>query len=279
MNHLRHVIMYVKLVYDVLGIILETFGSMARQNTVFDRLLKEFFPSASFAQHTQAAADLSSGITIGECERKSHQQLMAAQYETMLTEPPQEFRSDSIIMTIRSFWEVQKYPELLRWCAQAANVYQMFSDSYWPTSTLRILLLNVLDPDGVLGTACYYPRSESARRQHVVHLIACGFRCVQTCESCELDVISQRREGCLRRQLNDMLRFFLKTAVVKLLLNSVDAVPILQVVNGILAHGSQQVLGLDRKVQPLDFVAIFNFLSEMVLVKLECFDIRTSAEW
>ncbi|KDO20601.1 hypothetical protein SPRG_12957 [Saprolegnia parasitica CBS 223.65] len=146
----ERVVRYVARLYDGVGALLEGCGHLARgKSLVFHVWLRELFPSASYATHSTAAESLLHGQVASIFRDKPGPP--TSWFGSKLPKPWIQ-----VVDVARTFLAVQHYPTLLDWFAQTASVYRLYEGGF-ASSPLRTLLYNLVDPDGPLGLASFYP--------------------------------------------------------------------------------------------------------------------------
>lgn len=232
---LHPLIRFLKHVYDCIVILFTTCGPLATNATIFTRFMTEFFPITTQVVHSTAA-----NIWYGYDETKgraaqrglSHQQLIHATYN-QAARATKALRCDPVVESIREVVQVTKYPDLIRWFAHTADTYQLYNDTGWKRSYLRLLLLNSFDPDGPLGAATYYPRSNPLRQRYL-HALACGFCCTYTCQAC---VVGQSNNNLGAERIK-VLRQYVLADGLKEFIATCDPIAVISFVVEIVKHYS-----------------------------------------
>ncbi|GLD91765.1 hypothetical protein PINS_up000298 [Pythium insidiosum] len=244
-----------KLMYDCVDALLYYCGEMAiGQQNVFFTIMELMFRQARCAEFPTAEKRIAWGVPIAAGIQHSFwlngsERSLRSSGEKAHNLPGISPACAGFVESVRLFFAYQKYPSLIQWFAQTIDTYQTLRAG-WPTSPLRVLLYNVVDPHGPLGLHSYYPMDEKANvmsfdvggvRREAFYL-ACGlFHC-----KCTVSYEHSRRE--MREQLMNSLpslRRFIVQDFVHELIGSTSAhhedtleaiIPVCQLIKAIAHH-------------------------------------------
>ncbi|OQR87874.1 hypothetical protein ACHHYP_07914 [Achlya hypogyna] len=146
---------FVGRLYECVAALLAACGDLARgAHLVFHGWQRELFPSASYAAHSAAAQSLLHGQVASVFREKPGPPTIW--FASKLAKPWVQ-----VVDVARAFFAVQHYPTLLQWFAQTAEVYRLYEGGF-QTAPLRTLLYNLVDVEGSLGLASFYPMDSDA---------------------------------------------------------------------------------------------------------------------
>ncbi|KAL3670215.1 hypothetical protein V7S43_004528 [Phytophthora oleae] len=160
--------------------------------------------------------------------------------------------------SVQLFFARQKYPSLIYWFAQTSEIYQTFSNEGWRVSSLRTLLVNILDRDGPLGIHSYYPDDEASQDSNLdidvravrreAFYLSCGFfncRCTSSFEHSQAQPtltscgrLQQLRKFVLDDFMRETFTFLLQEDSTSLL---ETMVPLSQFLRAVLNHANLNV--------------------------------------
>ena len=281
--------LYIKFAYDCIGYVLSYCGSLSTKATIFSDILVNFFPSAS-ALNPTAAAELSNDSTSA---------FGNASFTGRGSRKVQDRKCNQLVNGLKGYWEKESYPALVRYFSETAKTYQVYLESGWKLSSLRIWLLNILDPYGVLGVDSYFPEDTVSsisnghpRRLHLVHSIVCGFCCVRECCCMEASPVNVNHElwNWSRRNRMTRLRRYVISQVLPDRLEqcpiyAASMVPILQFAAELVNHfGDRSSTAVDLivagedggDVDTTEMKRFFEALVRTILYDIHCSDVFQS---
>ncbi|RHY98212.1 hypothetical protein DYB35_007377 [Aphanomyces astaci] len=250
-------IQYCHVVYAYLSSVFSVWGGLARgTHLIFATFLQEFFPCAAYAQHDHAAAHLFASTLLFRTKPTAKSNWFGSKLDKPWV---------SAVETLRSFFSISVAPSLLTWVATTAPAYHLYTGGY-ASSPLRTFVLNVLDPEGPLGLASYYPIVDAhvalSRVKRESDYVACG---LYDCPS------HQHPHHTDDSNNQNALRLYLLNVSMPQYVQSLqdvgDLCPVLQLLRASACHANQYC---GHELTPVDFVVSLQACVEVLLPTFAC---------
>ncbi|ETV71045.1 hypothetical protein H257_13470 [Aphanomyces astaci] len=250
-------IQYCHVVYAYLSSVFSVWGGLARgTHLIFATFLQEFFPCAAYAQHDHAAAHLFASTLLFRTKPTAKSNWFGSKLDKPWV---------SAVETLRSFFSISVAPSLLTWVATTAPAYHLYTGGY-ASSPLRTFVLNVLDPEGPLGLASYYPIVDAhvalSRVKRESDYVACG---LYDCPSHQPPHHSNDSNN------QNALRLYLLNVSMPQYVQSLqdvgDLCPVLQLLRASACHANQYC---GHELTPVDFVVSLQACVEVLLPTFAC---------